>query len=124
MTSYSVPSGAFSISETLTANSVDTISFADRGNYISVTNIGTTVLFARADGTAATVAGEGTYPVLPGSSTILANGLPLWYQSSRVLIDGSNNAAGQSRAGQMANPGSTVSLVSSASVAYSVSFAG
>jgi hypothetical protein len=140
MANYNVPSGTFSFGQTLAADTADSVTFADRAGYVTVTNIGTTVIYARADDQAATVAGEDCYAVLPGESALLANGLPLWYQSSRVIPQGVNEFGGEntasspsspgevqsqrSLAGQMANPGTTVSLISTAAESYVVSFAG
>lgn len=141
MATYAVPSGTFSYSNTLTANTADSISFADRAGYLTVTNTGSTVMYARADGQAATIAGEGCLAVLPGQSQILANGEPLWYQSSKVIPKGQPvNAQGtgttspfnpaieqpymSSGAGQMANPGTSVSVISAAADTYTLSLAG
>jgi hypothetical protein len=140
MATYSVPSGTFSYAQTLTASTADTVSFGDRAGYVTVANLGATVIYARADGTAALVAAEGTYAVLPGESALLANGSPLWYQSSKVIPSGVNQFGGgntatspsspgevqsqRSLAGQMANPGTIVSLISTAGESYSVEFAG
>jgi hypothetical protein len=140
MTTYSVPSGTFSYSNTLTATAADTVTFADRAGYVTAANLGSSVIYARADGQAATVGGEGCYVVLPGESAILANGLPIWYQSSRVIPQGVNEFGGgntsssaaspgmiesqTSLAGQMTNPGTTVSVISPAAESYTIAFAG
>jgi hypothetical protein len=124
MTTYTVPSGTYTYSQTLTANTADTVTFGVRANYVSLTNTGDTVLYARADGQDATVAGAGCIAVLPGQETVIANGLPIWHQSANVLIQGDDNANGQSRAGGVTTLGTTVSLVSSAAVAYTVALAG
>jgi len=140
MANYNVPSGTFSFGQTLTADTADTIQFADRAGYLTIANTGTSVIWVRADGQAATIQGEDCYAVLPGESAILANGLPLWYQSSRVIPQGVNQFGGrntsdsptnpgsvtpmESLAGQMTNPGTQISLVSSEPVAYSIAFAG
>jgi hypothetical protein len=140
MTAYSVPAGTSTITETLTASAADTVTFADRAGYVSITNSGTTVLYARADGTAATVAGQGCLAVLPGTTSVLANGEPLWYQSSKVIVKGVNqfgdgNTATspaspgmvtpmESLAGQMVNPGTVVSIISSAADTYTLALAG
>jgi hypothetical protein len=124
MTTYTVPSGTNVYSQTLTADTADTVTFGVRANYVSVTNIGTTVLYARADGQDATVAGEGCIAVLPGQEAVLANGAPIWHQSARVLLQGDDNANGESKGGQAADPGTTVSVISSAAVAYAIGLAG
>jgi hypothetical protein len=124
MTTYAVPLGTYTYSNTTTADAADTVTFGVRANYVSLTNTGTTVLYARADGQAATVAGEGCIAVLPGQEAVLANGLPIWHQSSSVLVQGDDNANGESKAGGMANPGTQVSVISSAAESYTIAFAG
>lgn len=138
-------------STTASTSTADVVNFLDRYNYVTITNDGTVVIYARADqpvgGTTATVAGLNCYAIPPGESRILANGLPMWFQSSRVLQKGviqvGNGAAYdptanpstpsnpgtvtpmESLAGQMANPGTVVSLISATSgQAYTVAAAG
>lgn len=124
MATYTVPSGTYAYSQTLTAGTADTVEFGVRANYVSLANTGDTVMYARADGQPATVAGEGCIAVLPGREAVIANGLPIWHQSARVLVQGDDNANGQSKAGQTANPGTQVSLISSAAESYTIAFAG
>lgn len=87
------------------------VAFPDRYGYVSVTNLGTAPIWARADGTAAVVEDAGCYVIPPGDSRILSNGLGLWYPSSRVLAQGSDNVDFQSRAGLTENPGTSVSII-------------
>lgn len=97
----------------LDGNGAADVTFPDRYGYVSVTNLGTAPIWARADGTPAVVEDAGAYVIPPGDSRMLANGLGLWYQSSRVLAEGSDNVDFQSRAGQEANPGTSVSIIGS-----------
>ena len=90
MSTYSAPSGTFTFSQTLTANSADQVTLADRAGYVSVTNTGTAVMFARADGQSAVAAAKGTIAVMPGTSALLANGLELWYLFSKVIPAGAS----------------------------------
>ncbi|MGH3401882.1 MAG: hypothetical protein ACRDRJ_05070 [Streptosporangiaceae bacterium] len=140
MTTYTVPSGTFVYSNTLAAGTADLVEFADRVGYATVTNTGASVMYARADGQTATEAGEGCLAVMPGGQAVLANGEPLWYQSSKVIPQGANQFGGgntsqhpgapgevtpmESLAGQLANPGSVVSIISSAAETYTIAFAG
>lgn len=139
--SGALAAGTTSYSSTLVASTADAVTFADRYGYVSVTNTAATgVIYVRTDGTPATVAGANCYTVLPGESQVFANAEPLWYQSSRVIQRGSNhfgsgNTASsasspglvtpmESLAGQMANPGTSISIVGAAANTYTVSAAG
>jgi hypothetical protein len=146
MTSSSnLPAGTTAYSSTLAAGTADTVTFPDRYGYITVSNEGTTgVLSVRTDGQAATEAGgvPGTdcYAVMPGESLLLANALPTWYQSSNVIPQGAHQFGGgntasspsspgtitpmESLAGQMANPGTHISIISASANAYTVAAAG
>lgn len=132
--------GVTSYSSTLVASTADTVTFTDRYGYVSVANTGTGIIYVRLDGTAATVAGASCYAVMAGEVAMFANGLPLWYPSSRVIQKGVNQFGGgntatsptdpgtvtpmESLAGQMVNPGTSVSLISSGTPTYTVSAAG
>jgi hypothetical protein len=141
MTSSSnLPNGTTTYSSTLTAGTPDSVVFPDRYGYVTVTNLGTDALYMRGDGQAAAVAGDGCYVVPPGETHMLANALPTWYPSSKVIPAGSIAYGGgntvdspaspgivtpmESLAGLMANPGSSVSLVSSGASPYTVATAG
>lgn len=123
----SVASGVTSAS----LSAAGTLQFADRYEFVQVTNTGTTGIYASADPTVTTPTATtaATVYVAPGGSAMLANRNPLWYQSSRVIQQGSlsyptggghstttpNGQTGvvtpmESLAGQMANPGTTVSI--------------
>lgn len=149
MSSYTLPSGTFVYSQTLTASTADDVQFADRAGYVTVTNTGSTVLYARADGETATVAGDGCLAVMPGASELLANGTMYWNQSSNVIPAGSNSNAlgpvttsnpstptapgdvteqrslrGNEPAGSFPSPGTVISLISTAADSYTIAFAG
>lgn len=146
MTSSSdLSNGTTAYSWTTAAGAADTVTFPDRYGYVTVTNESASgVLSVRTDGAAATeasvVPGTDCYPVLPGETRMLANALPLWYQSSNVILAGElvfgrgntsdspaapgEVTAQESLAGQVANPGTHVSLISSAAVQYTVAAAG
>jgi hypothetical protein len=139
--SGTLAAGIQSYSSTLTAATADTVTFTDRYGYVTVTNTGTGTIYARADGTAATVAGNNSFPIQAGQTQVFANGAQTWYPSSRVIPAGTdvltngstissqgNPAIVQpymsSLAGQKANPGTVVSLISSVTPTYTVSGTG
>ena len=143
--SGSLAAGTTSYSSTLTAGTADTVTFTDRHGYITVTNSGTIgILSVRTDGQAATesggVPGEDCYAVLPGETKVFANAQELWYQSSRVIPEGSDQfgvgdtvsspaslgmaESQESLAGQMTNPGTHISLISASANVYTVAAAG
>lgn len=124
MSGGTVPAGTSTYSGLITAQNVaETTTFADRYSYVHVTNIGPGTMFVTADGSTANNAARalgGGVAIPAGGSGVIANGMPLWYQSSRVIAKGSDNAQQESRAGQMANPGTTVSVISSGLSYYSI----
>lgn len=125
MASGSIPAGSSSYSSTLgAANTSETVTAADRFGYVVVTNLGTAPLYVRTDGQDAVVAAVDNHVVVAGESRLLANGLPLWYQSSKVIEPGSDYLAGESLDGHMSNPGTKVSLVSATAGPYSVEGSG
>lgn len=111
-----------------------TLQFADRYGYMQVTNPGTAVIYASADpaNTAPSTSNDGI-PVAGGATVLVANQNPVWYQSSKVIPQGANqfgngNTASspsspgmvqsqRSLAGQMTNPGTTVSASGACTVA-------
>ena len=111
-----------------------TLQFADRYGYMQVTNPGTSVIYVSGDpnNTSPSASNDGI-PVAGGASVLVANQNPLWYQSSKVIPAGVNqfgngNTADKpsspglvtpmgSLAGQMANPGTTVSASGACTVA-------
>jgi hypothetical protein len=152
MTTYSVASGASpALTQTLAANAADTVTFADRAGYVSVTNSGTATMFVTTNGVAASTAGgNGAYTVAPGASATLANQLPVWFPSSKVIPagvsliptgggaavatsttqgtspgnPGTTQPSMSSLAGHATNPGTTISLISMAAGTYTVALAG
>lgn len=118
-----VPSGQSSYVGT----AAGTITFADRFGYVAVTNTGTTPIYVTADGSTPETSGAGTaIVVVPNATEVIANGLPLWFPSSRVLQQGANQFGGgnttdnvpnpgnvtpmESLAGQAANPGTSINV--------------
>lgn len=98
------------------AAAAGTYQFPVRYGYMTVTNPNAgTVVYATGDGTTASTTNGVAIPA--GGSAVVANGLPIWYQSSNVLVHGSDNANGQSKAGQLANPGTIISVSAAASIA-------
>jgi hypothetical protein len=141
MAGGTVTAGNSTYSSTITtASTAELTTFADRYGYVVVQNLATTageLLYVRADGTAATIGGEGCLVIPAGGQPVIANGLPLWYQSSKVIAQGANQFGGgntadspsspgtvtpmESLAGQMANPGTKISVISStASLPYAL----
>jgi hypothetical protein len=125
-----LPSGTMTDSGTLTAGTVATVQFADRYDYIALTNIGTTAIYATADGSTPTGSGAGCgEPVEPGQTGVLANGLPFWDQSSNAIahgevIQGEVQPFMSSLAGQETNPGTTVKLISTGTPGWVIAAAG
>lgn len=141
MSGGSVSAGVSTYSNTLAAATVDTVTFADRYGYVLVENTGTGTINATADGSTPSSSGAGSgVAIAAGASAVLANGLPLWFPSSRVIPDGANQFGGgntadspaspgtvtpmESLAGQMANPGTTVKLISAGTPSYTVAGTG
>lgn len=95
-----VPNGQ----RTYSGTSTGPITFADRYQYVTVTNLNTTagdVLYVTSDGSTPSTSGaSNTQAIMPGETAIIANEQPLWFQSSRVLVQGSDNANAQSKAGR------------------------
>ena len=107
-----------------TASTAETTTFADRYGYVAVTNAGASgVLYVTADGSTPTGSGAGTQvAVAPGQTKVVANGLPLWYQSSNVTPAGTSeipfgngavSAASSSVTSTPAQPGETLPYMAS-----------
>lgn len=118
------------------AGTAEVTTFTARYGYVVVENTGTTGnLYVTADGTTPTGSGAGSgVAVTPGQSVVIANGVPLWTQVSTVIPAGkviyptgggtpqtNTTANGQpgevqpfqsSLQGKVANPGTTVSVLS------------
>lgn len=146
MAGGTVPNGTSTYTGSITTGATaEATTFADRFGYVLVQNTGTAVLYVTADGStplgASDTTGGSGVAVLPGGQSVLANGLPLWYPSSKVIPLGSNqfgngNTASspsspgmvqsqRSLAGQMANPGTKVSVLgATAAQTYTISGTG
>jgi hypothetical protein len=110
-----------------TVTAVTAVSFALTGYYNSVlvenlTATSGVLAWARADGTAAVAGADGCFPIEPGTSLVLDNGLPTWSQALSVIQSGSLTGGtpgtpalvqpfGSSLAGGTANPGCSVSVI-------------
>lgn len=146
MATYSVPAGTSTITETLVASTVDTVTFADRYRYVLI-NVaaGTNAISVTTDGTTPTVTGVGSGVTVGANEMIVvANGQQSWYQSQKVIKAGTvqyptgggatqttpNGQPGEvqpymsSLGGQVANPGTVVKLISSGTPTYTISGAG
>ena len=141
MAGGTVPSGTSTYTGSLTATSTaESTTFADRYGYVVVKNLGTSPMWATADGSTPTGSAAdssgGAGVAIPGGATeVLANGLDLWFQSSKVIPAGVNQFGGNttpnpgapgmvqsqtSLAGQMSNPGTKVTVIGTASTEYSI----
>jgi len=149
MATYSVPAGTSTITETLVASTVDTVTFADRYNYVLINvSSGTGTIFVTADGTTPAITGVGSgVSVGANEMIVVANGQPLWYQSAKVIPQGSviyptgggtpqTNTTPNGQPGEVqpfmssqqgksyANPGTVIKLISSGTPSYTISGAG
>lgn len=93
MAGGNVLSGQTSFDSTITtASTAEATTFADRFGYFSVTNLSATagqILYVTADGSTPVASGAGNQiAVLPGETRVITNGLPLWYQSSKLIPSG------------------------------------
>ncbi len=136
MAGGTVPAGQSTWNGTLAANTVDTIVFADRFNWITInsSSSGNPMIFVTADGTTPVTSGAGTGTTVdPDHIVVIGNALPLWFPSSKVLPQGviqvgdgsAYNAVSNpsspsnpgsvtpmvSLAGQMLNPGTIIKLI-------------
>lgn len=143
MATYSVPAGESTFTQTLASNVVDTVTFADRYNYINInTNAtGSAYLTITTDNTTPTASGVGSGTSTdPNHIIVMANGLPLWNQSQNVIPAGTvqyptgggvttttpNGQPGEvqpymsATAGKAVNPGTVVKLLSSGTPTYTI----
>lgn len=90
-----------------TGGTAETVSFVERYNYVAVTNDSTAVLYATTNGTAATTTGNNVVSIPPNATVVIANQLPLWYQSSKVIPQGSAQIP-QGGGGGTVSPSNTV----------------
>jgi|SRR6185312_6029725 len=132
---------------TLVASTVTTVNFGvgsapTRYSYIAVTNDGAAAspvpIYFTTDGTVPTVGGEDCFAVNPNTTMVVANGAVLWTQAQSVLQAGTQIPSsyttastpwqatpyGSSLGGGVANPGTTVKLISSGTMAFTVSGSG
>ena len=153
MAGGTVPAGQTTWNGTLAANTVDTVTFVDRYNYVSVnsSSSGNATIYVTTDGSTPVVPTTGNAAtgasVDPAHIIVLGNGLPMWFPSSKVIQQGAiqvgNGAAYnastnpstasnpgtvtpmESLAGQMANPGTVVKLIAGTGTpTYTVTGAG
>jgi hypothetical protein len=122
------------------SSSAASVSLVPRWAYITIQNEGSVGIWVRTDGQAAAVAGDYSFYVGPASALLLANMAPLWYQSATVIPESTsgrgninpsdpseNQPYGSSYYGQLANPGTTVSVIlstGSSSQTFAVAAAG
>lgn len=101
---------------TLTANAVTTVTFAARYNYMVIENleqttVNDTMIVYGAEGAATpTVAGDDCFAVDPGTSIVLSNIGPFWWQPGYSSAE----------KGIVANPGTTIKLISAGTPTVSV----
>jgi hypothetical protein len=120
--------GARSDGGNLVANTVATVTFAVRYDYVEVRNLtpqgGTEdsstadVIYVSTDGTTPTYEGNDFDAVAPGESVVVPNRAPLWYQAASAIGDYAGVSPsypawfGGASGGSAANPGTTVKLIS------------
>lgn len=131
---------------TLVASTVTTVTFGTgaaptRFSYIAITNdSGATPapIYFTTDGTVPTVGGEDCFAVDPNDTMVVANGAGLWGQAQSVLQVGTQipssyttastpwqaTGYGTSLGGGVANPGTTVKMISAQAMAFTVSGSG
>jgi hypothetical protein len=93
MAGSTLAAGVLSYSSTIAvASTTETVTFVERYNYVAVTNDGTTnAIYVNTAGGTVTDTGNQTNAVTvpPGATVVIANQLPLWFQSSKVIPAGS-----------------------------------
>jgi hypothetical protein len=153
MATGSIPAGESSyVSSIAAANTVETVTAADRSRYTVVVNTGTAPIYATGDGSTPVTSGASTTVVVPaGQEAVVSNGGVYWNQASKVIPagasaipfgNGATEAASSSVTsspaqpgetlpymasgrGQMTDPGTVIKLISaSAGVGYTVELAG
>jgi hypothetical protein len=135
-----------SFSGTLVASTAQAITFGSpttsgipiRYAYVYVENTGSSgIIYARTDGTAATVGGDLCVAINPGTGQVIANQQPLWTQAANVIpvSTGTEGAEapwnantvqpyGSSYYGQLASPGTSVSVISGGTPTFTISGTG
>ncbi len=133
MANIPIASGVMAYAGTLIAAQADTVSFADRLGYVTVTNTGAAGnIYATSNGTVptdTTSAETGSVEIPPGQTVMLANGAGLWSQAQNVLVAGtvvvgngaaynaSTNPSTPTQPGQIAPYGSSLAGKGSANYA-------
>jgi hypothetical protein len=121
MANFPVASGISTYSGILVAAQADTVSFADRFGYATITNTGATgLIYVTSNGVAPTDTDPetGSVEIEPGETIEIANGLGVWSQVQTVIPRGviqvGNGAAynASTNPSTMTNPG-TVTPMSS-----------
>lgn len=93
----------------LASDTVSTVTFTSRYNYVVVKNDNATVdLWVTADGSTPSANEVGCTLVRPASDAVVANGLPMWWQ-------GYGGPAGDGD-----DPGTTIKLIAAGTNEYSV----
>jgi hypothetical protein len=82
-----------------------------RYEFISVLNETGVEIWVRTDGTAAVLDADLCSAVAPGERALLANTAVLWTQAQSVIPSGTHNQWGQSQAGGVSNPGTSISVI-------------
>lgn len=100
---------------TLTASTVATITFAARYNYLTIENLeetfsDTMIVYGAEGGVVPTIAGDDCFAVDPAQSVLLSNIGPFWWQPG----------ISSAEKGVVANPGTTIKLISAGTPTVSV----
>jgi len=101
---------------TLTASTVATITFATRYNYLVIENLeqttvsDTMIIYGAEGGVVPTIAGDDCFAVDPGQSIAISNIGPFWWQGG----------ISSAEKGIVANPGTTIKLISAGTPTVSV----
>lgn len=123
-----------------TAGAATSYTSTTRWAYIYVENTGTTgLLWVRTDGTAAAAA-DGSYSVMPGQGFVIANALAYWTQAATVIPASTSGSGAYSNAsgsgplevtpmgtspyGQLASPGTSISIFSAGTPTFTISGTG
>lgn len=100
---------------TLVANTVTTVTFGFRYNYLSIENLeetltDTMIVYGAENGVVPTVGGDDCFSVDPGQTAELANNGPFWWQPGYSSAE----------KGIVANPGATIKLISAGTPTVSI----
>ena len=95
------------VTTTALVNGAATVTLAERFGYVEFQNQSATdVMWVRTDGVAPVAGADGSYYIGPGETTILANGLPMWWQGFSPM--------------GAANPGTTIKIVGTGTDSFTV----